>query len=118
MSTRETIKAYFAQLATKGDWQSYFADDVLFTSLTNPGRQLRSKNLFVEGTKRFYGSFSTVEVKELLVDGAKACALTTYSVRNPMTNQSFESNVAEFFEVQSDKIVSFSICFDTAPFPK
>jgi ketosteroid isomerase-like protein len=58
-----------------------------------------------------------VEVKDMIVDGEKACALTRYQL-NPPTGGRFNSDVAELFTVRNDQIVSLSISFDTSPFPK
>lgn len=60
---------------------------------------------------------AAVEVKDLLVDGDKACAFTRYELRPP-AGQAFESYVAEVFRVRDGKISSFDIYFDSAPFPK
>lgn len=59
----------------------------------------------------------SVEVRNLLIDQNKACALTQYELQPP-TGNVFSSDVAEIFSVTNGKIASFDIYFDTAPFPK
>ena len=58
-----------------------------------------------------------LELKDIIVDGAKACALTRYELKPPV-GPPFESHVAEAFEIQDEKIISFDIYFDSTPFPK
>jgi ketosteroid isomerase-like protein len=60
---------------------------------------------------------TTLEVKHLIVEGQKACALTHYALQPP-GGPAFGSDVAEVFEVQDGKINSFDIYFDSSPFPK
>jgi ketosteroid isomerase-like protein len=118
MTTKETIQGYFAKLKNKAGWESCLADDVAFTSLTSPVKQAAGKDNFLRATQRFYSTIGAVEVRDLMVDGDKAVALTRYRIQPPNGAPSFQSDVAEAFTVKNDKIVSFSIYFDTAPYPK
>jgi ketosteroid isomerase-like protein len=118
MTTRETVERYYERLGKRSDWDALFADEVLFTNLASPVRQLSGKAGFLQATRRFYGSIGSLEVRELVVDGDRACALVRYEVRPPNGGPSFESHVAEFFTVNDQRIGAFSICFDTAPYPR
>ena len=60
---------------------------------------------------------TAVDVRDLLIDGEKACALTRYKLQPPRGDP-FSSDVAEIFTVKNNKIDSFAIYFDTSPFPK
>ena len=117
MTTKETIEGYFRELKQKKDWPSLFADEVIFTSFTSPIRRISGKAAFLESTKRFYSMITELEVRALLVDGDKACALTRYQLQPP-GEPAFGSDVAEVFGVRDGKITSFDIYFDSAPFPK
>jgi ketosteroid isomerase-like protein len=117
MTTRETVEAYFARLQQKRDWASLLSDDMVFTSFTSPVRRLSGRAEFLQSTKRFYGMITAFTMRDLLVDGDKACALTRYELRPPQ-GPSFPSDVAELFQVQNGKISSFEIYFDTSPYPK
>jgi ketosteroid isomerase-like protein len=117
MNTRETIERYYDALRNKGEWERLFADDVIFTSFTSPNRQITNRRAFVEGTKRFYSMIVSFELRELVVDGDKACGLTRYELQ-AATGPRFSSDVAEVFTVKDSKITSFGIYFDTAPYPK
>ena len=117
MTTKATIEGYFSSLKQKKDWSSFLADDVVFTSFTSPVKQVTGKGAYLESTKRFYGGIVTFEVRDLLIDGDRVCALTRYQLQRPQL-PAFESHVAEVFRVRDGKIVSFDIYFDSAPFPK
>jgi ketosteroid isomerase-like protein len=117
MSTRSIIDEYFHRLAQKSDWSACLADDMVFTSFTTPNKRVDGRAAYLESTKRFYSTIVAVKVKDLVVDGAKACALTHYDLQAPGL-PAFSTDVAEVFQVRDGKIASFDIYFDSAPFPK
>jgi ketosteroid isomerase-like protein len=117
MTTEGTIQGYFNSLKEKKGWESFLSDDMIFTSFTSPVKQVTGKDAYLVSTKRFYSMIVSVEVKDLVVAGEKACALTRYELQPP-TGNTFISDVAEIFRVKDGKIDSFAIYFDSAPFPK
>jgi ketosteroid isomerase-like protein len=117
MSTSDVLRRYFEALAQKGSWQSFLGDGLRFTSYTSPRKELTGKAAYLESTKRFFSMVVSLEVRDLLVQGEKACALTRYQLESP-SGKRFESDVAELFTVRNGKIETFGIYFDTAPFPK
>ena len=117
MTTRQTVEGYFAAVKAKQGWQSFFSDDLVFTSFTSPVKTIEGKAAFLESTKRFYASIDSFELRDVLVDSDKACVLTRYQLKGPK-GDSFQSDVAEVFTTKDNKISSFSIYFDSAPFPK
>jgi len=117
MTTKQTIEGYFESLKQKKDWQSFLADDMVFTSFMSPIKRVAGKAAFLESTNRFYGGILAFELRDLMTDGDKACALTRYQLQFP-DPPAFQSDVAEIFHVRNGKITSFDIYFDTAPFPK
>ena len=117
MATRETIQGYFSGLKRKADWESFLSDELVFTSFTIPNKRVSGKAAYLESTKRFYSMITGLEIRQLLVDGDTACALTRYDLQPP-GGQAFGSDVAEVFRVRAGKITSFDIYFDSAPFPK
>ncbi|MGC8595714.1 MAG: nuclear transport factor 2 family protein [Candidatus Kryptoniota bacterium] len=117
MTTRDTILGYFNSLKQRKGWEAFLADDIAFTSFTYPINQITGRARYLEATKRFYSMITALEIRDLLVDGNKACALTRYELQPP-SGPTFKSDVAEVFEVRDGKIISFDIYFDTAPFPK
>jgi len=117
MATRDTIEAYFNRLKEKKDWDSFLSDDMMFTSFTSPIKRVSGKTAYLASTKRFYSMITALEIKEVMVDGDRACALTHYDLQPP-GGPAFGSDVAEVFGVRGGKITSFAIYFDSAPFPK
>ncbi len=116
MTPKEVLQAYFDTLSKRGEWQRFFADDIVFTSHASQGKRVRGKDACLEATRGFYSMIESVDLQELFVDGERACALTRYHLRPPH-GESFSSDVAEVFTVSADKIGSFQIYFDSAPYP-
>ena len=116
MTTKEIVQRYFEELKQKGNWESFLSDDLVFTSFTSPRKQVTGKAAYLESTGRFFSMIKTVEVRDLIVEGTKVCALTRYELQGPAG--SFHSDVAELITVTSGKISSLGIYFDTAPYPK
>jgi ketosteroid isomerase-like protein len=117
MTTRDTIEAYFRSLRQKTGWDSFLSDDMTFTSFAGPTKRVTGRAAYLDSTKRFFSMITAVEVKDILVDGHKACALTRYDLQPP-AGAAFRSDVAEVFEVREGKITAFEIYFDSSPFPK
>src|SRR5439155_25242837 len=88
--------------------ETFLSDDLTFTSYTSPIKRVSGRAAYLDATKRFYSMIGSMEVRDLLVDGVKACALTRYELRPP-AGPPFSSDVAEVFEVRDGKIVSFDI---------
>ena len=51
MTTKTTIEGYFASLKQKKGWDSFLADDMVFTSFTSPVKQVTGKAAYLESTK-------------------------------------------------------------------
>jgi ketosteroid isomerase-like protein len=117
MTTRDTIQRYFGSLKQKANWDSFLSDELRFTSFTSPTKRVSGRAAYLESTMRFYSMITALEVKDLLIDGHKACALTRYELQPP-AGPAFGSDVAEVFEVRDGKISSLDIYFDSSPFPK
>jgi ketosteroid isomerase-like protein len=117
-TTRGTVERYFDRLERRNGWEASLADNMAFTSFTSPTKQVNGKDAYLQATKRFYSTIAGVTVRDIIVSGDKACALTHYRLQPPNGAPAFESDVAEIFSVKKDKIESFGIYFDTAPFPK
>jgi hypothetical protein len=117
MTTRDTIQGYFNRLKQKEGWEAFLSDDMVFTNFASPIKQVTGKEAYLESTKRFFSMVISVEVKDLIIEGEKACALTCYEIQPP-GGSTFRSDVAEIFAVKNDKIDSFAIYFDNSPFPK
>ena len=117
MTTKDTIQRYFDSLGKKSGWEAFLADDMTFTSFGSPMKQVKGKDAYLETTKRFFSMIAAVELRDLIVDGDKTCALTRYDLQAP-GGRAFDSHVAEVFKVRNGKISSLAIYFDSGPFPK
>ena len=104
METRSVIQGYFDALGRREGWQPWLADDMEFTSFTSPVKQINGKVAYLQATQRFYGSIRKAELRQLLVEGDRACALTRYEIQPANGAPAFTSDVAEFFTVRSGKI--------------
>jgi ketosteroid isomerase-like protein len=117
MTTRDTIDGYFRALERKDGWESFLADDLAFTSFVSPTKQVGGRAAFLESTRGFYGMIESLEVRDMLVDGDRACVTTRYRLQPP-AGPAFTSDVAELFAVRDGRIGSLEIYFDPAPFPR
>jgi len=117
VTTRETLDRYFTALHAGEGWQDLLADGMVFTSFTTPVRQVVGRDSFVTATRGFYSMIRSFELRDLMVDGNRACALTRYELRPP-SGPAFVSDVAEVFEVTGNSIARFDIYFDSSPYPK
>jgi ketosteroid isomerase-like protein len=117
MTTRDTIEAYFSSLKQKTGWDSFLSDDLTFTSFAGANKRVSGRAPYLDSTKRFFSMITALEVRDLIVDGHKACALTRYELQPP-AGPAFRSDVAEVFEVRDGKIAMLEIYFDSSPFPK
>ena len=86
MTTKESIERYFDRLAERNGWEASFADDVVFTSFTSPIKQIKGKP-YLQATQRFYSSIASVQVRELMVSGDRACAFTSTRLRFPSSQR-------------------------------
>lgn len=118
MSARATLESYFTRLERKSGWEELLGEEMVFTSFTSPIKQVKGKDPYLQATKRFYSMIRSLQVRELIVDGDRACALTRYELQPPNGGPVFSSDVAEVFAVHDGKIDEFGIYFDSAPFPK
>jgi len=56
MTTKETIQGYFNSLKQKQGWESFLADDLVFTPLPARSKTSRKARVHPRQTKRFYSS--------------------------------------------------------------
>lgn len=110
---KNILNLYYENLAKKGDWDYMLADDILLTGTIV--KESRGKEQFVNNN--FFKMVRDLKVKEMIVEGQKACAVVAYSLMSPKGN-SFQSEVAEVWKVKNGKLESLAIYFDTAAFQK
>ncbi len=113
MSTKEILKGYFDAIH-KGGWQSFIADDFVFSS-SNLDKVVHGKAAYVERAGRFFSATTAVDVAQLVIDGDTACAVARYRLRSP-SGKTGVCDVAEILTVEDGKINSSAIFFDTKAF--
>src|SRR2546423_15314798 len=111
MTTKQTLGLFFDAVMEKADWPSLLADDVVFISATSPLRQINGKAAALPGLRRFYSMVSSFVVREIIVEGEQACALTRYSLQPPNGGPSFTNDVAEIITRANAKITGVAYCF-------
>jgi ketosteroid isomerase-like protein len=115
MSTRATIDAYFAALRAGDGWKDHVTDGATFASYGTPATEVAGRDGYIAATEGFYGMVTDLEVRDVLVDGDRACALTRYRLQPP-AGEAFTSDVAEIFTVTAGRIDALTIYFDSAPY--
>jgi ketosteroid isomerase-like protein len=118
MTTKATVEGFLTAVMERTDWVSYLGENLVFISATSPLKEVSGKEAALPGLRRFYSMVSAMQIRELIVEGQRACALTRYTLQPPGGRAPFQSDVAEIFNVRDDRITSFAIYFDTAPYPK
>ncbi|MCL4507241.1 MAG: nuclear transport factor 2 family protein [Chloroflexi bacterium] len=113
MTTKELIEKYFAAIHT-GGWETYVADDFIFIS-SNLDKIARGKAAYVDGAGRFFSATTSVEMRQMIIEGDKVCVLARYQLRSPKGNTGV-CDVAEILTVKGAKLASSAIFFDTKAF--
>lgn len=73
---KNILNLYYENLAKKGDWDYMLADDILLTGTIV--KESRGKEQFVNNN--FFKMVRDLKVKEMIVEGQKACAAVAYSL--------------------------------------
>lgn len=113
IETKDIIRTYFDRLFV-GGWEDLIADEIVFAS---PSGVTHGKAAYVEGTNGFKRVAKSVDVRQLIVDGDNAVAVTRYKLESPKGNVA-ECDTVEILSVKNRKISSSRICFDTAAFAR
>ncbi len=116
MTTKELLEIYYKGFAEKKNLDSVISDDFKFIGgdmiKTNPviGRQA-----YIEIIKRFSQLFQTMRVKEMIIEGDRACVIGNYDYVFP-GGKEINADVAEIWEIKDGKLDSLRIFFDTLTF--
>jgi len=113
---KELLETYYKGFAEKANWESVIADDFRYVggdmTKTEP---LVGKHSYIEVIKRFSQVFTAMRVKEMIIQGDKACVIGNYDFKFP-NGQEINGNVAELWTAQNNKLQSLTIYFDTLTF--
>jgi ketosteroid isomerase-like protein len=83
--------------------------------LTINANTTTSKAEYIEVIKRFSRLFTTMRVKEMIVEGDSACVIGNYDYIFP-NGKNINGNVAEIWKAKDGKLASLAIFFDTLTF--
>ena len=110
MSPNEIIQKYFASIHS-GDWQSFIADEFSFIN-SNLDKVVFGKAAYIEAAGRFFRATTSVEIRDMIIDGDRAAIIARYQLRSPKGNTGL-CDVVEIITVKGDKLTSSAIFFDT-----
>lgn len=117
-STKELLETYYRGFAQKQGWESVISDDFRFVGgdMTNT-IPITGKAGYLEVINRFSRVFSSMRVKEMMIDGNNACVVGNYDYQF-QNGEKLNGNVAEIWRAKDGKLVSLTIFFDTLTFDK
>ena len=117
-ATKQLLEHYYAGFARKEGWESVLAEHFIFTGgdMTRP-EPLIGKAAYRQVIDRFSRVFNTMQVKDMIVDGEKACVIGTYDYTFPNGTR-MTGDVAEIWKARNGKLQSLTIFFDTLTFQK
>lgn len=109
VTTQETLERYFAAIHT-GGWEAFVAEE--FTFINNSlDRVAHGKAAYLDGAGRFFRSSTSVDLRQVLIDGDRAAVLARYHLRSPQGSTG-ACDVAEFLTFADGMLTSSAIFFD------
>lgn len=113
---KELLEIYYKGFAEKANWESVIADDFHYIGgdMTK-AEPIIGKQAYIEVIKRFSHLFTAMRVKEMIIQGDKACVIGNYDFKFP-NGQEINGNVAELWKENNGKLQSLTIYFDTLTF--
>ena len=116
MTTKELLEIYYKGFAEKAGWEDVIAADFQFIggdmTKTEP---IIGKEAYDQVIKRFSQSFQSMKVKEMIIQGDRACVIGNYDFLFP-NGRKMNGDVAEVWTVTNEKLQSLTIYFDTLTF--
>lgn len=116
MTTKELLNTYYRGFAEKQGWETVISDDFKFVggdmTKTDPAI---GKQAYIDIIKRFSRLFQNMRVKEMIIDGDKACVIGNYDYVFP-NGKSINGDVAEIWKIKDGKLAELIIFFDTLTF--
>ncbi len=116
MTTKQLLETYYEGFAKKEGWEKVISDDFRFVGgdMTNT-TPIIGKQAYIEVIKRFSRVFTQMRIKNMIVEGDKACVIGNYDYVFP-NRQKMNGDVAEIWQVKNGKLDSLTIFFDTLTF--
>lgn len=116
VTAEELLNTYYEGLSKKKDWDSVLSDDFKFIGghMTNT-EPVVGKMAYVGIINRFSHVFKSMRVKEMILEGEKACVIGNYDYVFP-NGVVMNGDVAEIWKIKDGKLDSLTIFFDTLTF--
>jgi ketosteroid isomerase-like protein len=115
--TQQLLDTYYAGVQRKSGWESTIADDFEFVganNMTHPDPAV-GKAAYGEVMNRFARIYKDMRVKDVVVAGDRAYALTNYDYSLP-NGKSASGDVVEVWKVRDGKLAALTIYLDTLAF--
>ncbi len=116
MTTNELIETYYKGFSQKSNWDSVLSENFKFIggdmTKTNP---IVGKTAYIEVIKRFSQLYTSMRIKQMIVEHNSACVIGNYDYVFP-NGKSINGDVAEIWKVKDGKLDSLTIFFDTLTF--
>jgi ketosteroid isomerase-like protein len=115
-TTRELLETYYEGFARKQGWEEVLSEDFTFTGgdMTQP-TPVVGKQAYIQIIQRYARLFQTMQVKEMIVEGERACVIERYDYLFP-NGKAITGEVATLWKVNDHKLSALTIFFDTLTF--
>lgn len=115
---KELLDTYYKCFAQKKDWDLVISDDFKYKGgdMTN-NSPIIGKATYIKVIERFSRLFLSMRVKDMIIDGDKACVIGNYDYMFP-NGVAVNGDVAEIWTAKNGKLDSLTIFFDTLTFDK
>ena len=118
MNTKDLLDIYYKGFAQKKEWESVISDDFIFQDcVMTRTAPVKRKKAYIEVIERFSRVFKSMHVKNMIVEGEKACVIGNYDYIFP-NGISMNGDVAEIWTAKNGKLNSLTIFFDTHTFDR
>jgi ketosteroid isomerase-like protein len=111
MSTHDLVQSYYNSLNRKDDkWQELYDTDAVFSDASKTVNA-KGKAAVIQSFIPFLQGIESVKVKQMIVEGAEACAIAGYLYVNSK-GQKMSQDVAEAWKIRNGKLAELTIYFD------
>lgn len=113
MTAKELLGKYYEGLCGKGELGPLLSENFLLAGTVDKearGRDAHANSIFFRFVK-------ALEVKTMIVEGERACAVVNYNLESPK-GERFSCDVAEIWEIKNGKLDSLAMYFDTVAYQK
>lgn len=116
MKTKQLLEIYYTGFAKKEGWETVVSDGFKFVGgdMTNK-TPIVGKQGYQKVIERFSRVFTNMRIKNMIIDGDKACVIGNYDYTFP-NGKKMNGDVAEIWEVKNGMLDSLTIFFDTLTF--